>query len=352
MDSTGSGREPVERLAEEFVERYRRGERPPLTEYLHRYPELAAEIRAVFPTLVVMEDLGSVEVGPGLERPAKDPATPPETLGEYRLLRKIAEGGMGVVFEAVQEPLGRRVALKLLPFHRLASATFLERFKREARAAARLHHTNIVPVFGVGEAAGFHYYAMQFIQGQGLDAVLDEVRRLRETPAPATEVYAKPRSEEPLASDLLTGQFQVATPQDLPDGDGASPGTATRPPGLSQQREVPYFRSVAQVGLQVAEALAYAHRQGVVHRDIKPSNLLLDRQGTVWVTDFGLAKEEEASGLTTPGEVVGTPAYMAPERFQGRCDARSDVYGLGVTLYELLAVRPAFQDSNRARLID
>src|SRR5262249_44327994 len=156
--------------------------RPPLTEYLLRYPELADEIRAVFPALVMMEDLGSVEVGPNLEPPAKDSATPPETLGEYRLLRKIAEGGMGVVYDAVREPLGRRVALKLLPFHRLAGATYLERFRREAKAAARLHHSNIVPVFGVGEDAGFHYYAMQFIQGQGLDAVLDEVRRLRECP--------------------------------------------------------------------------------------------------------------------------------------------------------------------------
>jgi WD40 repeat protein/alpha-L-arabinofuranosidase len=106
------------------------------------------------------------------------------------------------------------------------------------------------------------------------------------------------------------------------------------------------------VGLQVAEALAYAHKQGILHRDIKLSNLLLDTRGTVWITDFGLAKIEDSDDLTSPGDIVGTLRYMAPERFQGKADPRSDVYGLGTTLYELLTLRPAFTDSNRVRLID
>src|SRR5262249_9091743 len=101
-----------------------------------------------------------------------------------------------------------------------------------------------------------------------------------------------------------------------------------------------YFRSVARVGVQVAEALAYAHQQRLLHRDIKPANLLLDTQSIVWITDFGLAKAEGTEELTTQGDIVGTLRYMAPERFQGRADPRSDVYSLGLTLYEMLTLRP------------
>src|SRR5262249_27060770 len=117
------------------------------------------------------------------------------------------------------------------------------------------------------------------------------------------------------------------------------------------QSESDYYRSVARVGVQAADGLAYAHQHGILHRDIKPSNLLLDADGTVWITDFGLAKMEGSSDLTKPGDVVGTLCYMAAERFQGVSDRRGDVYGLGMTLYELLALRPAFADSDRRRLI-
>ncbi|HEV3078773.1 MAG TPA: protein kinase, partial [Gemmataceae bacterium] len=121
---------------------------------------------------------------------------------------------------------------------------------------------------------------------------------------------------------------------------------------LTEQAQGQYFRSVAQVGVQVAVALAYAHKQGILHRDIKPSNLLLDTRGTVWITDFGLAKSEGSDELTSPGDILGTVRYMAPERFQSKADARSDVYSLGITLYELLTARPAFAESHRARLIE
>src|SRR5262249_18703884 len=121
---------------------------------------------------------------------------------------------------------------------------------------------------------------------------------------------------------------------------------------LGGAADIPYFRSVAQLGLQVAEALAHAHQQGVLHRDIKPSNVVLDTQGTVWLTDFGLAKAEGMDDLTSPGDIIGTLRYMAPERFRGYCDARSDVYSLGLTLYELLTLQPAFAASERAQLID
>jgi serine/threonine protein kinase len=181
MATQTSGRDPVEKLAEEFAERYRRGERPSLAEYIDKYPELAEQIRDLFPALVEMEQFGSLEgppTGPHIPTlPSDGPL--PRQLGEYRLLREVGRGGMGVVYEAVQESLGRHVALKVLPFHGLLSAMHLERFRREAKAAARLHHTNIVPVFGVGEDSGIHYFAMQFIQGQSLDTILGEVKRLR-----------------------------------------------------------------------------------------------------------------------------------------------------------------------------
>ena len=187
------------------------------------------------------------------------------------------------------------------------------RFEREARAAARLQHSNIVPVFGSGQANGHHYYFMQFIEGRGFDAVVRELRRLRAVPA------SGPPTEE---LSTITGQHRPAA------------------------------RSLARIALQVAEALEHAHRQGVLHRDIKPSNLLLDSKGNVWVTDFGLAKTIEADDLTSTGDVLGTVRYMAPERFAGKCDARSDLYSLGLSLYELVALKPAFEVQDRYELIE
>jgi serine/threonine protein kinase len=372
MSDSNSGRDPVEELAEEFAARYRRGEHPSVSEYTDKYPDLAEQIRELFPALVAMEQLGSVAgppTGP-FEPKAGDRDILPELLGDYRILREVGRGGMGVVYEAVQESLGRHVALKILPFHRLMDPLHLERFRREARAAAQLHHTNIVPVFGVGQAEGIHYYAMQFIQGQGLDAVLQEVRRLRSSKGTEAEDKQPPRELSlSIAQGLLTGQFQKAAVSachafaapDAMGGPGEPLGAAKacHPAGnadmqskLASQTEWQYRRGVAQVGVQVAEALAYAHRQRIMHRDIKPANLLLDMQGTVWITDFGLAKTEGSDELTSPGNTVGTVRFMAPERFQGQADPRSDLYSLGITLYEMLTLQPAFADSNRARLVE
>jgi serine/threonine protein kinase/WD40 repeat protein len=381
MATQSSGRDPVEKLAEEFADRFRRGERPSLAEYTARYPELADQIRELFPALVEMEQLASVD-GPctGPYTPAgSGNGGPPQQLGEYRILREIGHGGMGVVYEAVQESLGRHVALKVLPLHGLLNPTHRERFRREAKAAARLHHTNIVPVFGVGEDNGIHYYAMQFIQGQGLDMVLEEVRRLRAAPGAAAPANPAPGRElsECVARGLLTGQFARPEPDAAkalaaetastvcarpvaleippgqpPTGDGSTLVDGADRSHLTNLTETQYFRSLAQVAVQVAEALAYAHKQGILHRDVKPSNLLLDAAGTVWITDFGLAKAEDSDDLTQTGDLVGTLRYMAPERFQEQSDRRSDVYGLGITLYELLTLRPAFEDANRARLIE
>src|SRR5262245_2137872 len=185
MKTSSGERNPVELLAEEFLERKRRGERPTLQEYLERHPDLAEEIRDLFPALLMMEDLGESSGGTTGSRAADGAAVGVRLrrLGDYRILREIGRGGMGVVYEAEQESLGRRVALKVLTALALQNPAQVRRFEREARAAARLHHTNIVPVFGVGQQDGHHYFVMQFIAGMGLDVVLDDLRRLREKPA-------------------------------------------------------------------------------------------------------------------------------------------------------------------------
>jgi serine/threonine protein kinase/WD40 repeat protein len=371
MNPPSSERDPVERLAEEFLERYRRGDRPDLSAFIDAHPELAGQIQDLFPAIAFLEQMGGAKEASRtpVPTPLAEAATPPEYLGEYRLLREIGRGGMGVVYEAVQESLGRQVALKVLPFSSLVSPMHLERFQREARAAARLHHSNIVPVFGVGQHGGIHFYAMQFIHGQGLDAVLREVVRLRggnvgqlaNPPESERQVGNLPPSElaASVALELETGPA-VSLPA-LPQQPASGTGPGHSPPStqtsagrteFASSSEVRYFRNVARVGAQVADALAYAHRQGILHRDIKPSNLLLDTQGNIWVTDFGLAKVEGTDPLTNTGDLVGTLRYMAPERFRGLSDARSDVYGLGVTLYELLTLRPAFSETDRGQLID
>jgi serine/threonine protein kinase len=382
-------------LVEEFLDRQQRGEQPTIEEYEARHPELAEELRELLEAVAVVRDLkpgcrdatGSL-AGPESEIPG---GRPPEQVGDYRILREIGRGGMGVVYEAEQESLGRRVALKVLPQPIARDGTALSRFRREARSAARLHHTNIVPVFEVGQDGAVCYYAMQFIHGQGLDAVIEDLRRYREhgTFAPAAGPPAPPSERVRIAQSMLTGAFRMEglTGDDVPlastlaptgvmpgDTPGLAPAEAhaPRPNGLegwpapaatsaalsgqshlsgidSNRRH--YFHSVARIGHQVAQALAYAHDRGVVHRDIKPSNLLLDAAGVVWVTDFGLAKTDE-EGLTCTGDILGTIRYMAPERFRGTCDARSDVYALGLTLYELLLLRPAFESLDRLKLIE
>src|SRR5262249_42111930 len=291
---------------------------------------------------------------------------------------------MGFVYEAQQLSLGRHVAIKVLAAHALLDPRQLGRFRREARSAARLHHTNIVPVFGVGEHDGLHYYVMQFIPGLGLDVVLDELRHLRRPrgkPAPTrgdapgrTTDRTRDASAAQVARGLLSGVFRQPGPaSDLTAAPGepgaeaalgassaaraADPSATIHLPGQSGGSTLSesgnrYWQSVARVGMQVADALAHAASQGVLHRDIKPSNLLLDDTGNVWVTDFGLAKADtDGDNLTHTGDVVGTLRYMAPERFSGQGDVRSDVYSLGLTLYELLVLRPAFDKDDRKKLV-
>ncbi len=346
-------------LAYEFAERLRRGEHPSITEYVQHNPDLADDIRDLFPTLVMMERVGGTrQENRRTEGASPSTATPPDRLGEFRILREIGRGGMGVVYEAEQESLGRRVALKVLSLNRHMEAVHLVRFQRESRAAARLHHTNIVPVFGVGTHEGIHYYAMQYIEGRSLDTVLAELTRQRDdgssnlTTGDVADGDLPPR----LATGLRTGQYRApltgaSTSVEAPTEQVQVSNSSSSLSGYGGQ-ERHYFRAVARMGLQAAEALAHAHTHGVLHRDIKPANLLLDLEGTLWVTDFGLAREEGTEELTAAGDVVGTLRYMAPERFRGKADARSDVYSLGLTLYELLTLRPAFSALDRMLLMN
>src|SRR5262249_42635650 len=263
-------------------------------------------------------------------------------------LREIGHGGMGVVYEAIQESLGRRVALKILPLHGRIDPVQMERFQLESRSAARLHHSGIVPVHGVGEHDGVHFYVMQYIQGHGLDVILDDLRRLRAGAA------AMPHSVDGAAKDdtgsiavarsLLTGRFaqsassndRTSAPSTRTENGQVSGAAAVTAPGarsptagsgigsvLSQSTESGYYRAVARLGVQVAQALAHAHGQGVLHRDIKPSTLLLDVDGHVWITDSGLAKVEGSDGPPRPRDVIGTLRYMGPERFEGLSDRHS-----------------------------
>ncbi|QEL16410.1 WD40 domain-containing protein [Limnoglobus roseus] len=360
MDDTSDAHDVLlNQLADEFAARQRAGERPRLEEYCDRHPALAEDIRALFPALVELER-AKADIGPELAVTAAPPMT---NLGDFRLLREVGRGGMGVVYEADQVSLGRRVAIKLLPFGVLRDPTKRRRFEREAKAAAKLHHTNIVPVHGFGEHEGTPYYVMQYIPGLGLDAVIDELARSPaggRTPDP-TQSGDRAATSEALARSLV-GRPDAA-PDTLPDSQagpapvslGSSgvhlPGRSGSSVSGSSVSGTTYWESVARIGVQVAGALAYAHRVGVLHRDIKPSNLLLDMDGIVWVTDFGLAKADDSDDLTHTGDLLGTLRYMPPEAFDGKFDARGDVYAIGLTLFELIALRPAFEEGDRNKLV-
>ena len=209
-----------------------------------------------------------------------------QSFGDFEIEEEIGRGGMGIVYRARQLSLKRTVALKVLPLAATLDPRRLQRFHNEAQAAASLHHTNIVPVYFVGSERGVHFYAMQLIDGQTLAAVIHDQRR-SESKEPVQEPGA-----EPTACTTPAAAFSTAKPG----------------------RDAAYFRKVAELGVQAAEALDHAHQMGVVHRDIKPANLMLDGRGTLWVTDFGLAQLQTDAGLTLTGDLVGTLRYMSPEQ--------------------------------------
>jgi serine/threonine protein kinase len=334
----------LENLLEAFAARLDTGETLDVEAFAAAHPEHAEQLRRVLPTMLLLADLGRSACGAGAAPPLAGSDSEPIAglLGDFRIIREVGRGGMGVVYEAEQISLKRRVALKVLPFAAMMDPRQLQRFHNEARAAACLHHNHIVPVYFVGCERGVHFFAMQLIGGQTLAHLIADLRLqiadLRQSEKGSGPV---PQSGD-VAADLQSAQKISTFPH-------AGPSTQT------PAQRANYFRQVAQWGVQAAEALDYAHQTGVVHRDIKPGNLILDARGEVWVTDFGLAQFQQAEGnLTLTGDLVGTLRYMSPEQALGKrmpIDHRTDVYSLGLTLYELLTLQPAFTEQDRQELL-
>jgi serine/threonine protein kinase len=416
-DSSSSRPDTLGQILDSFVDRLRHGERPSIREYAQRYPDHADEILELFPPIIEVEQAGLVGQEPHGSRAGREgsrgtgplgepvrsdgPTTtsaPLTLLGDYRILRAIGEGGMGVVYEAERVALRSRVALKVIHTRFRGRGEYLRWFHREARAAAGLHHTNIVTVFDYGEHDGVPYYAMQFIAGHSLDNVLKDVKRLdreaaerspvaekNEPNGPATDAQDaasdRPRADaaslRSVTIGLYEGRFDVdrtgVSEPELASTEGQLSRSAAAERSLDDPMTAPlepgsalsvvsgtswrsgsssrYQREVARIGAQIADALEYAHRRKVIHRDIKPHNILLDALGNAWITDFGLAKFKEEEDRSTSQVFAGTLRYMAPERFQGKSDGRDDIYALGATLYEFLALRPIHTETDPHKLI-
>ena len=307
---------------DEYLQAIETGEMVDQEAFLDRYPEIKEELRECLEAMEYIDGVGHSSKAADRPAPGSEPLQPLSALGDYRIIRELGRGGMGVVNEAEQLSIGRKVALKVLPFAAVLDPKSLSRFKHEAQAAGALKHPHIVGVHAVGCERGVHYYAMELVEGKSLAQVIAAQQKPEAPAEPIPEA-----STNPVAA--LSTKASSGTPE--------------------------YFRSVARLGVQAADALDHAHERGIIHRDVKPSNLLIDGSGNLWVTDFGLAQiESDATRLTMSGDLLGTLRYMSPEQAKGdrrRLDHRTDIYSLGITLYELLTGRPAFEGGNRGKLI-
>jgi tetratricopeptide (TPR) repeat protein/serine/threonine protein kinase len=326
-------------LVDRLAARVQAGERIDLEAVLAEHPEHAEQLRRLLPAVGALDEL-SRSARPGQSGAA--PAAPGDslaeggTLGDFRIVREVGRGGMGVVYEAEQLSLKRRVALKVLPFAATLDPRRLTRFHNEAVAAASLHHDHIVAVHAVGCERGTHYYAMGFVDGRTLAQVIATRRKS------AGAAAAEKQGTEPYRQ----GEGGEARPS----AETVAAASST----LEQETGKRYHREVARLGIEAAEALEHAHALGVVHRDVKPGNLMLDGRGKLWVTDFGLARLADEPGVTVSGDLLGTLRYMSPEQAlarHGLVDHRTDVYSLGVTLYELLTLRPAVGGKDRQEVL-
>ena len=343
---------------QEYLDELEAGRRPNRQDLLRRYSDLAEPLARCLDGLelvhhAAVKEKSAAGIAAG---PAKaGESLPANPLGDFQIVREIGRGGMGIVYEAVQLSLGRRVALKVLPFAATFDAKHLQRFRNEAQAAAQLHHTNIVPVYWVGSERGVHFYAMQLIEGLSLATVIRQLRQQAGRPVPEEDPGKHTARPERRSRSQATASYRGPEPaaEEAPGPDTVaqlSPGLSTQRSGKGRE----FFRTAARLVVQAAEALEHAHQMGIVHRDIKPGNLLVDGQGRLWVTDFGLAQFRADAGLTQTGDVLGTLRYMSPEQASGQrvlLDHRTDVYSLGATLYELLTLRPAVDGKDRAEIL-
>jgi len=398
--SVSDAEEPdLEALSERFVEDFRAGRRPSVDEYAERFPEFADEIRELFPALLLLEKGGTREALSSLSQGASRQGfaiSGLERLKNYRIVREIGRGGMGVVYEAWDETLERVVALKVMKIFPGEEEQAIKRFQREAKTAARLHHTNIVPVFDSDVLDDKFFYVMQLVDGVNLEQFL----RMKEAEASESLAPSEPSDAPALAAadvdsfadttDLspnftpseakLPAESQASVELPLPTATEKNDGFFARRADAKRRRserretvnpsafgarfpaaskpllsvriaESNYYQRVCDVVIQAAQGLDYAHRHDVVHRDIKPSNLVVDDDGVVWIADFGLAKSTTENDLTRQGQLVGTLRYLAPEALEGDFSPLSDVYSLGLTLYELLTFTPAFDETNYSKLL-
>lgn len=338
-DAELRGRADFEILASQFVDELRAGERPSIDNYARRYPQHATAIRDSFSVLALLEQTRAQDEAASIRR------SMPKTfhfnrLGKCELLCEVGRGGMGVVFQARDHDSNHIVAVKLLPWRVNLVPEWQRRFEEEARTTAKLRHRNIVPVFRFGQEHGYCYYVMQFVNGIGLDAI---IRRFQEVDGVIYRDEIQRKELEKPEGFISNPEIQMLTANKSSSKDSPE----TKRSQLARNS----WNSFTQLAIQSAQALRYAHGHGLLHNDIKPGNILLDASGRVWITDFGLSCPIDPNDVrATPG-LMGTLRYMAPERLLGTGDARSDIYSLGITLYELVTLRPAFRAGSEDELI-
>ena len=329
--------ELIDSILAEALRCVRSGQHFDIDQACERYPEWSDDLQVMLPAILALEK-PALDAHRPIPRLRSEKFSTLPSFRDFLIICEIGRGGMGIVYEAVQQPLGRRVALKVLFGSYKSNAAEPIRFQREAEIAASLHHTNIIPVFEAGECGGDAYFAMQYIEGANLRQIISNLSES------SGDINAKAKPGSVSRTDG-TVHLSGSTKHD-------SEQSVSRQHSYSNDFRVDLtLKLCVKIALQVAEALDFAHERGVQHRDIKPSNIMIDPDERAWIADFGLAKSMDDEELTATGDVVGTVRYLAPERFRGESDRRSDIYSLGLTLYEMIEQKPAWPGLDRVQLV-